>query len=273
MAHPRFHTSICAAAALLLGLSSAVTPAAASTSTVIGTVDFSPIDFPGAEWTVASGVNDYGQVVGTYHDIQGSHGFLLSGGKYSTLDVPGVMGINLPRHKPWASTTRDRSSVRTRMTPTPRFRSCFPPVHTPKQDVCQVHQRAPAAALARGPTQSSRTLDCTRSTMLAAKLVHIGICPTRITSMLSYRVSWRAPLTSQFDCTIDWPGSIGTEIYGINDGGQMVGYSTFGPGPSVRSTSRTALSGPVRASAASSTSPKPTIRCCAASARPGGLPA
>src|SRR5260221_11799209 len=38
--------------------------------------------------TLASGINDTGQIVGTYADASGVHGFLLSGGSYTTLDAP-----------------------------------------------------------------------------------------------------------------------------------------------------------------------------------------
>src|SRR5260370_598559 len=38
--------------------------------------------------TLASGINDTGQIVGTYADASGVHGFLLSGGSYTTLDDP-----------------------------------------------------------------------------------------------------------------------------------------------------------------------------------------
>jgi probable HAF family extracellular repeat protein len=37
----------------------------------------------------AHGINDAGQIVGTYGDAGGFHGFLLSSGAYTTLDVPG----------------------------------------------------------------------------------------------------------------------------------------------------------------------------------------
>ena len=49
---------------------------------------------------MALGINDPGQVVGTYVDADGNrHGFLLSKGLYTTLDVPGAaftvaQGIN-----------------------------------------------------------------------------------------------------------------------------------------------------------------------------------
>jgi uncharacterized membrane protein len=47
------------------------------------------IDFPGMPRTEANGINDFGQVVGNYYDGGGVvHGFVLSGGVYSTLDYP-----------------------------------------------------------------------------------------------------------------------------------------------------------------------------------------
>jgi uncharacterized membrane protein len=56
---------------------------------------------PGATSTQANGLNDNGQIVGNYLDSAGvQHGFLLSGGKYTTLDVPketnsSAVGINI----------------------------------------------------------------------------------------------------------------------------------------------------------------------------------
>ena len=66
---------------------------------------YAPIDFPGAAWTEVHGINRCGplgrevNIVGSYGDIQGTHGFLLSNGEYTTLDVPGkpsteAWGIN-----------------------------------------------------------------------------------------------------------------------------------------------------------------------------------
>lgn len=51
---------------------------------------FVTVSPPGATSTQAQGINDKGQIVGTYFDSASvQHGFLLSGGKYTTLDVPG----------------------------------------------------------------------------------------------------------------------------------------------------------------------------------------
>ncbi len=47
------------------------------------------IDYPGAEMTTPTAVNDSGSVVGDYIDSQGNtHGFLYSGGVYTTIDDP-----------------------------------------------------------------------------------------------------------------------------------------------------------------------------------------
>jgi len=60
---------------------------------------YTSIDVPGADLTVAFGINDAGQIVGFYGGSTGNHGFLLSGGVYTSIDVPGAVetyaaGIN-----------------------------------------------------------------------------------------------------------------------------------------------------------------------------------
>jgi uncharacterized membrane protein len=57
----------------------------------------------GATFSIANGINDKGDIVGVYIDNNGVHGFLLSGGRYKTIDVPGsvftdVMDINNAGH-------------------------------------------------------------------------------------------------------------------------------------------------------------------------------
>ena len=53
---------------------------------------FTSIDFPGASCcTVAAGINDGGQIVGNYFGATGSHGFLDSGGRFTSISVPGVL--------------------------------------------------------------------------------------------------------------------------------------------------------------------------------------
>jgi hypothetical protein len=51
---------------------------------------YTTLDVPGSGDTFAAGINNAGQIVGSYN---GSHGFILSGGVYSTLDAPGRLSL------------------------------------------------------------------------------------------------------------------------------------------------------------------------------------
>lgn len=54
-------------------------------------VTVTTIDYPGATFTAAAGINTAGQIVGTYLDsTKTAHGFLLSAGAYTSIDVPGA---------------------------------------------------------------------------------------------------------------------------------------------------------------------------------------
>jgi hypothetical protein len=57
------------------------------------------VPFSGATWTEPGGIDNSGQIVGYWLDATTSHGFLLSGGTYSSFDYPGAVftvgnGIN-----------------------------------------------------------------------------------------------------------------------------------------------------------------------------------
>src|SRR5437588_6091302 len=85
--------------------------------------------------TLASGINDTGQIVGTYADAGGVHGFLLSGGSYSTLDAPLAQQYTAARK---ASTAQVRSSVFTSATPACRAActaSCTTKAFTPPSTI------------------------------------------------------------------------------------------------------------------------------------------
>jgi len=57
---------------------------------------YASIDYPNAIRTRAWGINSSGVIVGDYRDSSGTlHGFLLVGGRYVTVDVPGSL-IGLP---------------------------------------------------------------------------------------------------------------------------------------------------------------------------------
>jgi probable HAF family extracellular repeat protein len=60
---------------------------------------YTTVDAPGLPNAIANGINNSGQIVGSYSDAAGDHGFLFDLGSYTTLDVPGsagtaVTGIN-----------------------------------------------------------------------------------------------------------------------------------------------------------------------------------
>jgi uncharacterized membrane protein len=56
-----------------------------------GPLTFQSIDVPNSGVTVATGVNNRGQIVGLFRDASGTHGLLLSKGEFATIDViPGA---------------------------------------------------------------------------------------------------------------------------------------------------------------------------------------
>lgn len=60
---------------------------------------FTQLDVPGATNTEATGIDDAGDVVGFFSDINGDHGFIWTNGTFTTVDFPGgtdtnIFGIN-----------------------------------------------------------------------------------------------------------------------------------------------------------------------------------
>ena len=61
---------------------------------------FTPINFPLATSTTAFGINDTGEIAGFYTDAAGNtHGFIFTGGAFSTVDVAGARSTLLTRIK------------------------------------------------------------------------------------------------------------------------------------------------------------------------------
>ena len=61
---------------------------------------FTRIDFPLATRTTAFGINDAGEIAGSYRDATGnSHGFIYAGGAFSTVEVAGARATFLTRIK------------------------------------------------------------------------------------------------------------------------------------------------------------------------------
>ena len=64
---------------------------AASAAAQNSAYDFVKVDYPGATYTDANGINNAGHVVGTYLDVEGRvHGYLFDGVNYTTVDFPGT---------------------------------------------------------------------------------------------------------------------------------------------------------------------------------------
>jgi len=82
----------------VLSLSVLLSPLVASQD---ASYTFTTIDVPGATFTVADGINDAGQIVGSYNIAGSDHGYLrAANGSLITIDVPpgnngtGALGIN-----------------------------------------------------------------------------------------------------------------------------------------------------------------------------------
>jgi hypothetical protein len=59
-----------------------------------------PINFPLATSTTAFGINDAGEIAGSYTDVaDNSHGFIYAGGAFSTVDVAGARSTELTHIK------------------------------------------------------------------------------------------------------------------------------------------------------------------------------
>lgn len=68
-----------------------ISPDAVSLSRVGADFSFTTIEVPGATRTGASGIHAGGDIVGSYGDANGVHGFLLRDGVFTTIDYPGAV--------------------------------------------------------------------------------------------------------------------------------------------------------------------------------------
>ena len=53
--------------------------------------DFKTLEVPAAKRTIAWGIDDRGQIVGSYDDSAGTHGFVLRDDKFTTIGFPGAV--------------------------------------------------------------------------------------------------------------------------------------------------------------------------------------
>ena len=192
------------------------------------TYTFSPIDDPMAtNGHRASGINDLGQIVGDYVDSSGvQHGFLYSGGTYTTLNAPSgtngtdAYGINdlgqiVGYYKDSSST--EHGFLYTAAAPTPR----------------STIRWAPMAPRAMASTTRARSSGTTLTATAMRTASSTAAAPTPRSTIRS--------------------GTKGTQAYGINDAGQIVGNyidssgtstaSSTAAAPTPRSTIRWATNG------------------------------
>src|SRR5262245_35768991 len=65
-----------------------------------GTLSYATVGYPGASWTEVNGVNRTGvlgravEIVGTYADVNGMHGFIDVNGQFTTLNDPAPYAMN-----------------------------------------------------------------------------------------------------------------------------------------------------------------------------------
>src|SRR5260370_38885814 len=90
----RRHIAVCV---LILG----VVMLLATVSGAGPSFQFTSIDFPGAVLTNAQGINPGGEIVGIYTDTAGKqHGFLLTGGKFTSIYYSRAISTNARRIVP-----------------------------------------------------------------------------------------------------------------------------------------------------------------------------
>src|SRR4051794_38550203 len=66
-------------------------PIAAGSPANAADFSFTTINVPGALYTSAYGINNAGQIVGSFYDGTSDHGFLDIGGSFTTIDAPGAI--------------------------------------------------------------------------------------------------------------------------------------------------------------------------------------
>ena len=160
---------------------------------------FTTLDAPDSVFTQAGGINNSGQIVGTFRYTDGvDHGFLLSGGGYTTLDPPGSLNSS-------AEGINDTSQI----------------VGT--YDV-------PISPGAHGYLLSNgiyTTLDVPRAINTQAIGINhsgqiVGLFNSTLTSNHGFLLS------NGSYTTLDVPGTSYTQANGINNASQIVGYYIVG---------------------------------------------
>jgi probable HAF family extracellular repeat protein len=171
---------------------------------------FTQIDFPGGflgcdPTTIALGISNTGQVVGSYVDSTGSHGFISSGGAFTTLDVPS-----------------SQSTAGACCQTIPRGINSGGAVVGYYIDNNGDH----GFLFANGQYTTIDLFGFGGPGTIAYGINDAGAivaAPSAITS------AWSTLFTTSQAVTISFPGALFTAAHGINNAGGIVGYSELNP--------------------------------------------
>ncbi len=160
------------------------------------------IDAPGAtRGTVATGINDQGQIAGWYLDATAYHGFLDIGGVFTNIDVPGTQSTIVSGINDFGQIVGQYSDS----TGTHGFfysAGTFTSLNYPKL-----------------PSDHSMQMTIARGVNNNGQIVGLYNSATGIHGFLDNQGSFS---------TIDYAGATSTNLFGVNDSDQIVG-ATAGP--------------------------------------------
>lgn len=213
---------------------------------------FIPIDVPGASRTIASDINDGGQIVGMFGNGSDSHGFVYQNGAFTTMDAPNLLGDGFNR-----TVYTEASGINDRGTIVGAFQT-FAGLGEPVNGFVDTRGRFSVFG-SNGPIRGSAVpLDINNAGHSVGYLYFAGgydgflrdrkglISPIQVPgagSTIAQGINNRGDIVggfglSRFDdpslhgflldrngrfTTLDAPGAIRTTAFGINDHGQIVG--------------------------------------------------
>jgi|SRR5215469_4875616 len=166
---------------------------------------FAEFDVPGALLTRPFGVNARGQIVGLYRDATGNHGFLKDGDTYTTIQVPGAIFTN-------ATGINARGNIVGRWTDTAGYNHAYLRTHDGQFTFFD-----PAAPCV-----------ITRSATVAHGINDVGDIVGRCFD--SNKVEHGFLLRDGALTILDFPGSLTTDAWMVNNSGEIVGDYTDATG-------------------------------------------
>jgi probable HAF family extracellular repeat protein len=208
----------------------------ASTQSAPGS--FTSIDVPGATATRAFGINAVGEIVGSYTDATGTHGYLWANGSVTTVDFPGAMSTEA-----WGINPRGDIVGRYRIAGDPRtfgfllrdgiFTDISVPGHlhtlpikiSPSGRIVGCFHDTDFLVDMRGYVQRRKRV---RSFELLPSTMHNGVTPNgRVLAGISFESATLVHayvLVREEYTQFDAPGATFTQAWDISPAGKVVGY-------------------------------------------------